>query len=92
MKSAHAHLFADIAWSTDSVAEATRNRASELGLEMLELPGWYDVDDGAALDRLLMDPIAGGGQNGLVPYAAPATARALARFGLRSRDLDQAAE
>ena len=53
MKAAHAHLFADIAWSTDSVAAATRIRARQLGLDVVELPTWYDVDDRAALGRLL---------------------------------------
>src|ERR1700710_65846 len=52
MKAAHAHLFADIAWSTDAVAATTRTRAAELGLEVVELPSWYDVDDHAALIRL----------------------------------------
>jgi rSAM/selenodomain-associated transferase 1 len=55
MKTAHANLFADIAWSTESVAETTRLRASQLGLEVVELPAWYDVDDWAALNRLLED-------------------------------------
>src|ERR1700709_2834255 len=36
MKAAHAHLFADIAWSTDSVAETTRLRAAALGLGVVE--------------------------------------------------------
>jgi glycosyltransferase A (GT-A) superfamily protein (DUF2064 family) len=53
MNAAHAHLFADIAWSTDSVAESTRLRAAQLGLDLVELPAWYDVDDHAALIRLL---------------------------------------
>jgi rSAM/selenodomain-associated transferase 1 len=55
MKQAHARLFADIAWSTDSVAETTRARAAELGLEVVELPTWYDVDDHAALTRLIAE-------------------------------------
>jgi rSAM/selenodomain-associated transferase 1 len=67
----HALLFADIAWSTDSVAEATRHRAQALGLELIELPPWYDVDDEAALTRLLTDT------NG---YAAPHTRAALAQL------------
>ncbi len=63
MKAAHAHLFADIAWSTDTVAETTRQRARQLGVEIVELPAWYDVDDEAALTRLLRetsnhDPLA----------------------------------
>ena len=93
MTAAHAHLFADIAWSTDSVAETTRLRAAQLGLEVVELPTWYDVDDQAALERLMeetaMTQMAG---NGLLPYAAPRTALALARMGLRARGLDLAAE
>lgn len=52
MKQAYAHLFTDIAWSTGTVAEATRLRAHELGLAVVELPVWYDVDDAPALARL----------------------------------------
>ncbi len=55
MKQAHARLFADIAWSTDTVAETTRARAAELGLEVVELPSWYDVDDHEALTRLIAE-------------------------------------
>ena len=41
MRQAHASLFADIAWSTGTVARDTRLRAAALGLEMVELPVWY---------------------------------------------------
>ena len=44
MKAAHAHLFADIAWSTDSVAATTRLRAAALGLEVVELPSAQDLE------------------------------------------------
>jgi rSAM/selenodomain-associated transferase 1 len=92
MNGAHAHLFADIAWSTDSVAEATRTRAAQLGLEVVELPSWYDVDDCAALRRLMNEMETPVVRNGLLPYAAPVTALALSRIGLRGRGLDLAAE
>jgi rSAM/selenodomain-associated transferase 1 len=92
MKAAHAHLFADIAWSTDSVAATTRTRAAQLGLEVVELPVWYDVDDQASLARLLRETTAPEVCNGLLPYAAPFTALALARISLRGQDLDLAAE
>jgi rSAM/selenodomain-associated transferase 1 len=94
MKAAHAHLFADIAWSTDSVAHTTRIRAAELGLEVVELPTWYDVDDRTTLGRLLAETARLRKRNGLLPYAAPVTALTLERMGLRSalQDLDQAAE
>jgi rSAM/selenodomain-associated transferase 1 len=53
MKKSHAHLFADIAWSTDSVARETAARAAEIGLELITLPRWYDVDDATSLARLV---------------------------------------
>jgi uncharacterized protein len=71
LKRAHAHLFADIAWSTDEVAEASRARACEIGLALDELAPWYDVDDAASLRRL---------RNETGGYAAPATRAALARL------------
>ena len=76
MKSAHAEMFSDIAWSTDDVAEATRRRARSLGLQVIELATWYDVDDGATLDRLLRDTDG---------YGAPFTVACLERLGLRAR-------
>ena len=92
MKAAHAHLFADIAWSTETVAATTRLRAAQLGLDVIELPAWYDVDDQAALERLLEEMATPTTVNGLVPYAAPFTARALAAMRPAKRGLDQAAE
>jgi hypothetical protein len=53
MRLPHARLFADIAWSTSSVAATTRGRAAELGLDLVELPPWYDIDDAAALEQLV---------------------------------------
>lgn len=80
----HAHLFEDIAWSTDHVAAATRDRAHALGLEVVELAPWYDVDDQTSLRRLIdemMDPRPGAR---LAPYLASYTAACLARLGLIS--------
>jgi rSAM/selenodomain-associated transferase 1 len=77
VKQAHARLFADIAWSTDQVADQTRARAREIGLELVELETWYDIDDHAALHRLLADLDAG------IGHAAPATAACCERLGLR---------
>ncbi len=50
-----ARLFADIAWSTSSVAATTRTRIAELDLDLVEMPPWYDIDDAAALERLVGD-------------------------------------
>jgi rSAM/selenodomain-associated transferase 1 len=82
LKAAHARMFADIAWSTETVADATRARARELGLELVELPVWYDVDDRSSLARLF-DETATTGPH----FAAPATARAIAAMSLRTLDL-----
>ena len=73
MRAAHAGLFADIAWSTETVAETTRERVRSLGLELIELPCWYDVDDAASLRRLAEK--AG-------DDAAPHTRAAMAALGL----------
>jgi len=76
MKRAHAGLFAGIDWSTDRVADQTRARAAELGLPVIELLPWYDVDEPATLRRLLREL----GQKGR--YAAPHSAACAARLGL----------
>jgi hypothetical protein len=55
MRLPHARLFAEIAWSTSSVAATTRARAAELGLDLVELPPWYDIDDAPALERLVRE-------------------------------------
>jgi rSAM/selenodomain-associated transferase 1 len=52
LKAAHRHMFADIAWSTERVAQQTLERAREIGLEVHRLPVWYDVDDVEGLQRL----------------------------------------
>jgi len=77
MKQAHAGLFADIDWSTERVFDQTCARAASLGLELVLLPPWYDVDEPASLDRLRTE-LADGGAAGI--YAAPATALALDRI------------
>ena len=77
MQRPYAHLFAGIAWSTDGVAAATHTRAVALGLDVVTLPAWYDVDDAASLDRLLADADHG--------YAASATKAWIERSGLRRR-------
>jgi uncharacterized protein len=73
MRFPYARLFADIAWSTSSVAATTRTRAVELGLDLVELPPWYDIDDAAALERLVRES---------ADYDAPWTRHAIQMLGL----------
>ena len=90
MSEPHAHLFEDIAWSTDTVAEETRARARALGVELVELAPWYDVDDHAALLRLIEEVSAPAMDVALVPYTAPASAACLKRIELQRVDLRRA--
>ena len=80
MKRAHAALFAGVAWSTEDVAGQTRARIDACGLELAQLPAWFDVDDAPSLLRLLrtLDAEDGG-------YPAPATRAVIERLGLRER-------
>lgn len=54
----HTRLFEDIPWSTSAVYRVTLDRAREIGLPTIGVPGWYDVDDEASL-RMLEDELAG---------------------------------
>jgi hypothetical protein len=83
MKAPHLHLFEDIAWSTAAVAAQTRQRAHALGLPVMELDPWYDVDDGPALRRLFRELERGWDGEGLAPYPAPATTACIERLMLR---------
>lgn len=58
LKHPHAHLFADIPWSTEKVLALTRERAGVLHLPVVELATWYDVDDEETL-TLLTAELAG---------------------------------
>ncbi len=78
LKTAHAELFEDIAWSTADVAAQTRDRAASIGLPMIELPSWYDIDDGRALARLLASYRDAEDD----AFAAPATRACIERLGL----------
>ncbi len=54
----HARLFDDIPWSTPAVYPLTVARAAEIGLPVVDVHGWYDVDDEATL-RMLKGELAG---------------------------------
>jgi hypothetical protein len=48
----HARLFADIPWSTRDVYRLTCERAREIGRPVVDVAGWYDIDDAASLGML----------------------------------------
>jgi rSAM/selenodomain-associated transferase 1 len=59
LRRAHPELFANIRWSTSTVYAETLAAAAAAGIEVVELPLWYDVDDGAALELLSSELLAG---------------------------------
>ena len=54
----HVRLFSDIPWSTSEVYRLTLERAHEIGLPVMNVPGWYDVDDAASF-QMLEDEMSG---------------------------------
>ena len=81
VKASRPRLFADIAWSTDSVLAQTVARARELRLEVELLPSWYDVDDGPSLRRLCEELVPDAPASAASPgYAAPHTRSYLRRL------------
>lgn len=52
LKQPHAAPFANITWSTSTVYAETTTAITSAGIELVELPLWYDVDDGATLKIL----------------------------------------
>jgi uncharacterized protein len=84
MKSLQPNLFSAIDWSTALVARQTRLRAGEIGLHLIDLDPWYDVDDAASLRRLV-DDLDGGPSSGDAPFLAPVTAGWVRRNRIRQR-------
>ena len=52
MRRPHPILFERIQWSTEVVADETRQRAAEAGLRLAEVPTWYDLDTADDLRKL----------------------------------------
>jgi uncharacterized protein len=79
LKQLHPELFEGVRWSTDAVYRDTLDRAGALGLEVIELPLWYDVDDAVALDTVRAELLAGmaPGFAVLPGYKAPHTKKLL---------------
>jgi len=81
----HAELFHAIDWSTERVAEQTRQRAFDLGLEVLDLDAWYDIDDAHSLQQLVYELAPDETVNSATPYPAPVTRAFLEQNALAAR-------
>jgi rSAM/selenodomain-associated transferase 1 len=82
IKHPHQRLFQDVDWSTERVFRQTLARAGELGLPVVVLPSWYDVDCEAALRVLIGELVDGQSFRtvGSKPTPAGFTRRALLRL------------
>lgn len=79
----HARLFEDVPWSTSEVYRLTLERAREIGLPVVNVPGWYDVDDAASF-AMLEDEFGGIRPPFAEPHLVGAEASATFQF-LRAR-------
>jgi rSAM/selenodomain-associated transferase 1 len=96
LKQPHRHLFEDIAWSTDRVFRQTVERAVSIGLDVVTLPLWYDVDDAVSLTWLGREVLTGRRPPDCIRegYAAPETSAYLRRLVVQDGNrlgLDRAA-
>jgi rSAM/selenodomain-associated transferase 1 len=84
----HAHIFADIPWSTPQVHRLTVERAREIDLPVINVAQWYDIDDEYTLS-LLQAELAGQRPDfaapGVIGADAPATRQFLANRSARMR-------
>jgi len=75
LKQPHRRLFEDIAWSTERVFSQTLDRVRSIGLGVVTLSPWYDVDDAESLRWLCCEILTGRQPQGCIRpgYAAPNT-------------------
>jgi hypothetical protein len=59
LKRPEPRVFERITWSTEKVYAETVERVREAGLELVELPQWYDVDDACSLAVLERELLQG---------------------------------
>ena len=80
----HPRVFEDIPWSSAEVYRRTLERAGEIGLSVMNVPGWYDVDDAASF-RILENELDGRRPAFAAPHLSGADAPATRAF-LRARN------
>src|SRR5438132_13227394 len=67
LKRLHRELFERIDWSTEQVFEQTRQRATQIGITVHELPRGFDVDDRATLHRLCDELLGENSRDNVAP-------------------------
>src|SRR5205814_8214493 len=67
LKRLHREVFERIDWSTEQVFEQTRQRATQIGITVHELPRGFDVDDRATLHRLCDELLGENARDNVAP-------------------------
>jgi hypothetical protein len=83
LKRLHREVFEEVNWSTDRVLEQTKQRATEIGVDVRELPGGFDVDDRATLHRLCDELLGTNARDGVAPQTQKFLQKLVARDGRR---------
>jgi uncharacterized protein len=81
LKQLHREVFEGIDWSTERVFEQTRQRATQIGVRVHELPRGFDVDDRATLHRLCDELLGENARNNVAPQTQKFLRELVARDG-----------
>ena len=81
LKRLHREVFERIDWSTERVFEQTRQRATQIGMRVHELPRGFDVDDRATLHRLCDELLGENARDHVAPQTKEFLRELIARDG-----------
>jgi rSAM/selenodomain-associated transferase 1 len=81
LKQSHREVFEGIDWSTERVFEQTKERATQIGLGVRELPRGFDVDDRATLHRLCDELLSENARDNIAPRTKEFLRELIAREG-----------
>ena len=81
LKRLHREVFERIDWSTEQVFEQTRQRATQIGITVHELPRGFDVDDRATLHRLCDELLGENARDNVAPQTQGFLRELIARDG-----------
>jgi uncharacterized protein len=81
LKQSHREVFEGIDWSTERVLEQTKQRATQVGVGVRELPRGFDVDDRATLHRLCDELLSKTARANVAPQTQKFLRELIARDG-----------
>jgi uncharacterized protein len=81
LKQSYREVFEKIDWSTERVFEQTKQRATQIGVGVRELPCGFDVDDHATLHRLCDELLGKNAHDNIAPRTEEFLRELIARDG-----------